>query len=106
VSTAQLGLAYATGLAMLGIVWLGTSVMAWVSIMNGNVGMHREWMIKSYVLTLSFIGFRFVEDVLTRMNISNFVERKVLMSWACWAIPFFITEIILQARRMSVTQNK
>lgn len=100
VSTAQLGVAYATGLAMLGIVWLGSSVMAWVAIKNSNLAMHREWIIKSYVLTLSFIGFRFVEDILTKMNISNFVERKVLMAWACWAIPFFVTEVIIQARRI------
>jgi uncharacterized membrane protein len=105
VSTAQLGVAYATGLAMLGIVWLGTSLMAWASIVKGNVRMHREWMIKSYVLTLSFIGFRSVEDLLTKMNISNFVDRKILMAWACWAIPFFITELILQARRISIAQK-
>lgn len=106
VSTAQLGIPYATGLAMLGIVWLGTTVMAWASIVNGNVAMHREWMTKSYVLTLSFIGFRLVEDIMTHMNISSFVERKVLMAWACWSIPFFFTEIILQARRMRKINNQ
>ncbi len=100
VTTAQLGMVYAVGLAMLGIVWSGTSGMAYFSIRKGNLRMHKEWMIKSYVLTASFVSFRFVEDLLARMDLGTFVDRKVLMAWACWAIPFFITEVVLQYRRM------
>jgi uncharacterized membrane protein len=100
VSTAQLGIVYATGLAMLGIVWLGSAAMAYMAIRKGNVFMHREWMIKTYVLTLSFVCFRLTEDILTKMGISSFVDRKVLLAWGSWAIPFFITEVVLQAGRM------
>jgi uncharacterized membrane protein YozB (DUF420 family) len=74
--------------------------MGFVAIRNGRVAMHREWMIKSYVLTLSFVTFRFSEDVLIRMGISSFIERKVLMSWACWAIPFFFTVLVLDVRKL------
>jgi len=101
VSTSQLGLPYAVGLAMLGVVWLSNSLMAWLAIVRGNVAMHREWMIRSYVVTLSFVIFRLVEDLLVKMNISSFVERKVLMAWACWAIPLFFTELILQFRKLN-----
>ena len=100
VSTAGLGIVYDTGLAMLGIVWLTTTLMAWLSIRKGNKEMHKEWMIKSYVLTLSFVMFRFTEDLLARAGVSDFVGRKVLMAWACWAIPFFITELVLQLRKL------
>lgn len=105
VSTAQLGLVYNVGLLMLGIVWLGSAVMAYVSIRNKNVRMHKEWMIKTYVLTLAFVNFRFVEDTMALMNISTFIDRKVLMAWACWAIPFFFTEVVLQCRRMVHTDS-
>ena len=100
VSTAGLGIVYGVGLTMLGIVWLGSSAMAYFAIRNRNIAMHREWMVKSYVLTLSFVFFRLVEDLLIRAGISNFAERKVLMAWASWAIPFFITEVVLQIRRI------
>jgi uncharacterized membrane protein len=99
-STAQLGIVYVTGLATLGIVWLSTTLMAWLSIIRGNKEMHREWMIKSYVLTLSFIVFRFVEDLLARAEVSDFVGRKVLMAWGCWAIPFFMTVLVLELRKL------
>lgn len=100
VSTAQLGLVYATGLAMLGVAWITSSGMAYLAIRKGNVEMHREWMIKSYVLTLAFVSNRLFEDLMARMGISSFIERKVLMAWACWAIPFFVTEVVLQSRRL------
>lgn len=105
VSTAQLGIVYAVGLAMLGIVWLGSSGVAYISIRKGNVEMHKDWMIKSYVLTLSFVCFRFVEDLLARAGISSFIERKVLMAWACWAIPFFVTVVVLQLRKLFRKQS-
>lgn len=100
VFTSRLGLVYAVGLTMLGITWLLSTGMAFLAIRNGKVALHREWMIKSYVLTLSFVTFRFFEDLLTVMGISSFIERKVLMSWACWAIPFFIAVLVLDVRKL------
>jgi uncharacterized membrane protein len=100
VSTAKLGIVYATGLALLGVVWFGSSFMAYIAIRKGNVQMHKEWMIKSYVLTLSFVCFRLVEDLLAKIGVSEFIERKVLMAWGCWALPFFITEVVLQLNRL------
>jgi uncharacterized membrane protein len=100
VATSQVGIVYATGLAMLGVVWFGSSFMGYIAIRKGDVQMHKEWMIKSYVLTLSFVSFRLVEDLLARVGVGEFIERKVLMTWACWAIPFFITEVVLQLNRL------
>ena len=104
-STAQLGIVYATGLRMLGIVWFITTAMAYLAIVRRNLKMHNEWMIKSYVLTLSFVSFRFVEDLLAAMDISSFVDRKVLLAWGSWVIPFFLTVVILQLIRLFKTSK-
>jgi uncharacterized membrane protein len=100
VSTSRLGLVYAVGLTMLGVTWSLSTGMAFLAIRNGRVALHKEWMVKSYVLTLSFVSFRFFEDLLTLTGVSSFIERKVLMSWACWAIPFFITVLVLDVRKL------
>lgn len=100
VSTTGLGPVYATGLAMLGITWLSSTLMAWLSIQKGNKELHKEWMIRSYVLTLSFVTFRLTEDLLIMAGISDFVGRKILMAWACWSIPLFITELVLNAKKL------
>jgi uncharacterized membrane protein len=99
-STSRLGFVYSAGLAGLGVVWFVSSAMAFIAIRNGKVTMHKEWMIKSYVLTLSFVWFRAIEDLLAAIGVSNFLERKALMSWASWAIPFFFTVVILDARKL------
>lgn len=100
VSTAQLGLVYVVGLACLGIVWLGTTTMGYLAIRKKKIQVHTDWMIKSYVLTVAFVNFRFIEDLMAMANIGDFAQRKVLMSWACWAIPFFVTEVVLQVRKL------
>jgi uncharacterized membrane protein len=100
VSTSGPGIVYSVGLAMLGIVWLSSSLAAWWSIRKGNIGLHREWMIKSYVLTLSFVTFRFAEDLLARAGVSDFIGRKILLAWCCWVIPLVITEFVLNLRRL------
>ena len=106
VSTARLGLAYAVGLAFLGIAWLGSTLMAYFSIRKKNIVMHKEWMIKSYVLTLAFVSFRVVEDILIMMDLGTFADRKILMAWGCWAIPFFITEVLLQSRKLNAGTSR
>jgi len=101
VSTAQLGLVYNVGVTMLAIASLCTTGIAYFAIRAGNVEVHKIWMIKSYVMTLAFVVFRLGEDLMTALNISSFFERKVLMAWVCWAIPFLLTEVILQIRNLT-----
>jgi uncharacterized membrane protein len=100
VSGSGLGVAYGVGLTALGVVWLTSTMMAYVAIRKRNLSLHREWMIKSYVLTLAFVSFRVVEDALIFFQIGEFIDRKILMAWGCWAVPFFVTEVILQSRKL------
>lgn len=100
VSTSRLGIVYDAGLTMLGIAWLGSSMMGYLAVRKRDLRIHKEWMIKSYVLTLSFVLFRFIEDLLAKADIGGFFERKTLMSWACWAIPLLITDVILQLKKL------
>ncbi len=42
----------------LAVLWLGTTAMGWRSILQRKWQLHREWMIRSYALTLSAITLR------------------------------------------------
>ncbi|MFD2917382.1 DUF2306 domain-containing protein [Psychroserpens luteus] len=99
-ATSDVNLPYAVGLFMLGVVWSTSSIMALISIKNKKVDLHKDWMIRSYVITFAFVTFRFVEDILRALEIGTNEEIMVLMSWACWAIPLFIAEIFLQGRKI------
>ena len=42
----------------LALLWLGTTAMGWRTVLQRKWQLHREWMIRSYALTLSAITLR------------------------------------------------
>lgn len=42
----------------LALLWLGTTAMGWRTVLQRKWSVHREWMIRSYALTLSAITLR------------------------------------------------
>lgn len=44
--------------ATLALLWLGTTAMGWRTVLQRKWQAHREWMIRSYALTLSAITLR------------------------------------------------
>jgi len=52
------GIASRIAFAILAILWLGTTMMGWRTVMKRDFQKHREWMIRSYALTLSAITLR------------------------------------------------
>lgn len=103
--TSNVNLAYTLGLASLAVVWFTTSLMAFICIKNGNISLHREWMIKSYVITFAFTTFRLLYQILSDWNVSDSTTRLTLLSWACWAIPLFVAELILQAGKIKTSSD-
>ncbi len=98
-ATSQVNLTYKWGLIFLGVAWLLTSGLAFFFILKRKTTQHKEWMIRSYVVTFAFVNFRLIEDGLEYLQIGDNVDRLTLMSWACWSIPLLFTEAILQYRK-------
>ncbi|GAA4281065.1 hypothetical protein GCM10022260_14860 [Gaetbulibacter aestuarii] len=99
-ATSDISLPYTVGLFLLGVVWATTAIMAFISIKNKKIELHKEWMIRSYVVTFSFVTFRVVEDILMSFQVGTYFEVLTLMSWACWAVPLFIAEVFIQGRKI------
>lgn len=74
--------------------------MAFVAIRRGAVAQHREWMIRSYVVTFGFVTYRALVDVLKAEAIGSGADRAALASWFCWAIPLLVTELVLQGGKV------
>lgn len=96
---------YSLGLIGLGTAWLTTTVMAFVAIRRKNLAQHREWMVRSYVVTFAFVTFRLCDDGMRELHLLNDDERSKLLAWACWAIPLLVTELILQGRAVFRTRG-
>jgi uncharacterized membrane protein len=98
----DLGVVFGSGLTGLAIAWLVTSGMAYTAIRRHLYEQHKEWMIRSYVVTTGFVTFRVLFLVLEAAGVGTLNERLTIASWFCWAIPLLVTEAWLQGKKILV----
>lgn len=105
--TTTFGWAFGFGLLGLAAAWLSTSGMAYYAIRKRLLEIHKEWMIRAYVVTFAFVTFRVFSDYGPTSRLQPANDLYITLSWACWVVPLFITELILQLRRIrkSVTKH-
>ena len=93
------------GVALRGLAtaWLMTTAIAWAAILRGRVPLHKEWMVRSYLVTFAFVTFRVMTDnmpwLLSRLA-STADEASTNVTWLSWVVPLAVYEVILQARRL------
>ena len=95
-----LGWVFGAGLTGLGIAWVVTTTLAVAAIRRGFIEQHREWMIRSYVVTFAFVTFRALWSALQAAGIGTLHEQLAASSWFCWAVPLLVVEAVLQGRRI------
>lgn len=99
-SSIQLNFAWAFALQVSAIVWVTTGLMAYISVRSGQITLHKEWMVRSYILTFSTVIFRWLIDVPLIINLmENSGERKPTMAWFSWVVPLLIAEIIFSLKK-------
>lgn len=98
--TSRIHPAYAAGLFTLACAWLATSGLAFVAIKKRNFVQHKEWMIRSYVVTFAFVIFRLVGDALEYFGVGDRAVNYTALAWGAWAVPLLIAEMALQGRKV------
>lgn len=97
-------LPYQVGLIALDVAWLITTGMALYAIRLRRLEQHREWMIRSYVVTFAFVTFRLADRWLhhwIQVPAAPLADNlDITVAWACWAIPLLIAEPLIQLRSM------
>ena len=97
------GLVFGSGLFFLGVAWVTTTTLAFVAIKKNLIDQHREWTIRSYVVTFAFVTFRAGQVALVARGVPLATAIGV-MAWACWSLPLLATEAVLQARKISAVR--
>lgn len=95
-----IGWMFGIALFALGVVWVISSAMAYVSIRRRQIAAHKEWMIRSYILTFTFVSFRLLAHTPLLRHTGTRHERLATLVWLSWTIPLFICEAIFQWRRL------
>ncbi len=94
---------FGVGLMGLATAWIVTTVIAWAAIVRGRVEMHKEWMMRSYIVAFGFVTFRFITDLMPGVNArlgSNPGDSATSVAWICWVLPLAVYEVILQVKRL------
>lgn len=94
------GWVFGAGLAGLATAWVVTTGLAFAAIKRHLIEQHKEWMIRSYVVTMAFVTFRLLFEMLKTAEIGTVREQLAISSWFCWAVPLLVTEAILQGRKI------
>ena len=97
------GWAFGFALAMLATAWVTTAAMAYYAIRRRRIQIHKEWMVRAYVVTFAFVTFRILNDFGPTSHLQPPVDRIVTIAWVSWVLPLLVAEVIMQLRRMRST---
>lgn len=86
------GITVATG--TLSIVWLAAAAMAYRAARNRRFEVHRQWMLRSYVLTWTFVGCRIAGRVPALEALGDAGGAAIV--WLSWVVPLLICEFVIQ----------
>lgn len=87
------------GIRGLVIAWFVTTAMAYYTIRKRLIPLHKEWMIRSYIVTFAFVSFRFLQDYTPLSRVRPEGDRDTTIAWACWVVPLAIAEMYFQWKR-------
>ena len=90
---------YSLGVATgtLAVTWLVFAAMAWRAAWNRRFDSHREWTIRSYVVTWTFVGCRIAQMVPPFPRLG--LEGVTAGIWLYWIAPVLLCEVALQWAR-------
>jgi uncharacterized membrane protein len=98
--TTTFGAAFGAGLFSLGLAWVTATGMALFAIKRSLIDQHKEWMIRSYVLTFGFVLFRIIQPALGAAGVESNGEQLTIAAWSCWTVPLIVTEAVIQGRKI------
>jgi pimeloyl-ACP methyl ester carboxylesterase len=79
-------------LAALAAAWLLAAAMGYRAARNHRFDSHRAWMIRSYVLTWSFVLCRLIG----RVPLPHEIGDLAAIVWLSWIVPLLACEVALQ----------
>ena len=97
-SHAGQGATFGISLGALGVVWWTTTGMAYLAIRLGHVSQHKEWVVRSYVVTLTFVTTRALAELGILPGLGR--DPFATLVWLSWSMPLLAMEVILQGRKV------
>ena len=92
---------YGVGLFLNALFFLIATSIAYYAIRTRDIQVHREWMLRAFVLAYAgLVIVRVIEDMTFLNPLVGAVALNDLSTWVNWTVPLMITEVALQVSRM------
>jgi len=91
---------FGVSLAFMALAWVVSTAIAYLAIRRGQVPLHKEWMVRSYLVAFGFVTFRLISDYPPGVHWGTFADRAATITWACWAVPVAGYEVVLSLQRL------
>lgn len=79
-------------------VWIISTAIAYKAAIAGKVMLHKEWMTRSYIVTVAFVVSGSLLKILLAYEFGAFEEISPSLFWFGWSVPLFIYQIILSLK--------
>ncbi len=80
-------------------VWLTATFIAYRAAIQRKFKLHKEWMTRSYIVTLAFVVSGSLLKLPAVQRLGDFAEISPTFFWLGWAVPLYIYEMVLACRR-------
>lgn len=91
--------AYAFSLQVWVSVWISATAIAYYAIIKRNVNLHKEWMVRSYIVTLAFIISGLAIKIPYVQNLGTFADISPSFFWMGWSVPLYVYQIVLSSKK-------
>ena len=101
----DVSLAAKASFSALSVLWLGTTVVGLIRIVQGNIARHQEWMTRSVSLTLFFITFSLWVPGLEATSLPQPVAYPLAVSLS-WGLNLLVAEFWIRSSRAERRSGK
>jgi hypothetical protein len=85
------GIPSSIGFGALGILWIGSTVTAYLCARRRRIDLHRAWMLRSYSLTFAAVTLR-IWLPLSQVAGLPFLPSYQAIAWLCWVPNLIVVE--------------
>ena len=80
-------------------VWIAATFIAYYTAFRRKIKLHKEWMTRSYILTVSFLVSGSALKIPYVQSLGEYDEIATPLFWMGWSVPLFVYEIVKSSRR-------
>ena len=99
------GIITSLGFMSLGIIWLSTTLMAYLHIRKGHIEKHQCMMVYSYAACFAAVTLRIWLPLLI-MIFGDFITAYMIVAWLCWVPNMGVAYLICRGMEKSLLVDK